>query len=100
MKIVLNECFGGFELPEQFCEAYELDEDEYKALRYDIDRADARLIEFLESYFAATGEKSYSGRFSKLVIEEIPDNATDWHVSEYDGEETLIYVVDGKLHWA
>ncbi len=96
MKIVINECFGGFELPEEFCEVYELDENEY----YDIDRADARLIDFLETYFAATGEKSYSGRFSELVIEEIPDNATDWHISEYDGAETLIYVVDGKLHWA
>ena len=94
MKIVINACFGGFELPTEFCTIYELD-------RYDnIDRTDTRLVDFLETYFEATGEESYSGRFSELVIEEIPDTSTDWHISEYDGVESLIYVVDGKLHWA
>ncbi len=93
MKIVINECFGGFSLPSDFCELYGLDEYD------DIDRADARLVEFLESYFAATGENSYSESFSELVIEEIPDNSTDWHVTEYDGSESIVYVVDGKLHW-
>ena len=94
MKIIINECFGGFSLPSDFCEMYELD-------KYaNIDRADARLVEFLESYFAATGEDSYSKGFSELVIEEIPDNSTDWCINEYDGAESIIYVVDGKLHWA
>ena len=94
MKIVINKRYGSFELPTEFCTIYELDE-------YDgIDRADTRLVDFLESYFAATGKKSYSGRFSKLVIKEIPDIATDWDISEYDGVESIIYVVDGQLHWA
>lgn len=94
MKIVINRCFGGFSLPSYFCEIYELDKYD------DIDRADARLVEFLESYFAATGKNSYSESFSKLVVEEIPDNSTDWHIDDYDGAESIIYVVDGKLHWA
>lgn len=94
MKIVVNNCFGNFELPTEFCTIYELDEYD------DIDRADARLIDFLESYFTATGEKSYSGRFSELIVVEIPDIATDWHINEYDGVESIVYVVDGKLHWA
>ena len=29
----------------------------------------------------------------------IPDNATDWDIEDYDGNETLIYVVDGKIHY-
>ena len=94
MKFVLNECFGGFSLPEEFCEIYNCDKYD------DIDRTDKRLIDFLENYFSATGESSYKGTCSYLVIEEIPNTATDWYIDEYDGAESLIYVVDGKLHWA
>ena len=32
-----------------------------------------------------------------LVVKEIPDNATDYMITEYDGAEGIIYVVDGKL---
>ena len=94
MKFVLNECFGGFSLPEEFCEVYDCDSYD------DIDRTDKRLIDFLETYFSATGKDFYEGDYSHLIIEEIPDTATDWHINDYDGAESLIYVVDGKLHWA
>lgn len=32
-----------------------------------------------------------------LGVVEIPANATDWRVEEYDGSEHIIAVVDGKL---
>lgn len=35
-----------------------------------------------------------------LRVIEIPDEATDYMVVEYDGVEGVIYVVDGKLHYA
>lgn len=33
-----------------------------------------------------------------LVILDIPDDATDWMIVDYDGAERIIYVLDGKLH--
>ena len=41
-----------------------------------------------------------SGFCANLRIVEIPDDYTDYYINEYDGAETLIYVKDGKLHWA
>jgi hypothetical protein len=35
-----------------------------------------------------------------LEVVEIPDNVTDYKITEYDGIERVIYVVDGKLHYA
>ena len=85
MKIVINACFGGFSLPKEFCKKYNMETYD------DIDRTDERLISFVES----------RGRIreacSMLVVKEIPDNATDYMITEYDGAESIIYVVDGKL---
>jgi len=85
MKIVINTCFGGFSLPTEFCKKYNM-----KAYD-DIERTDERLVSFVES----------RGRIregcSMLVVKEIPDNATDYMITEYDGAEGIIYVVDGKL---
>lgn len=89
MKVVINACFGGFNLPTEFCEKYNIStyDDEY----YDIDRTDTRLVSFIES------NNFTQPRCSKLVVEEIPENATDWEISEYDGAEEIICVVDGKI---
>ena len=35
-----------------------------------------------------------------LVVVEIPDGATDWDIYEYDGLETIIYVLNGKIYYA
>jgi hypothetical protein len=35
-----------------------------------------------------------------LVVVEIPDNATDWNIEEYDGLETVIYVLNGRICYA
>jgi len=37
---------------------------------------------------------------NSLEVVEIPDNATDYRIAEYDGIERVIYVVDGKLCFA
>lgn len=89
MKAVINRCFGGFSLPTEFCEKYGIDkyDDEF----YDISRTDERLVSFVES-------KNFTQpTFSKLSVVEIPDNATDWEISEYDGAEEIICVVDGTI---
>ena len=88
MKIVLNKCYGGFGLDEELAEKYGIDE-------WSVDRSDAKLIELVEKYGEDAG-----GSHSELEIVEIPDEATDWEIDEYDGFESVIYVVDGKIHHA
>lgn len=91
MKIVINSCYGGFSLSESAAaymgtSTYSLDEDI---------RTDPRLVDMVERDAPAA-----SGRYANLTVVEIPDNATDWELNEYDGYESITYVVDGKIHHA
>lgn len=87
MKIVINECYGGYGLSNWALKELGIEYAE------DIARTDSRLI-YLVEYDA----ESTSGRYAELEVVEIPDNATDWEINEYDGLEEIIFVVDGKLH--
>ena len=89
MKIVINNCFGGFRLSDDFLDKYGK---EFRELK----RNDPKLVAAIEEF----GEEESSGYYSKLHIVEIPDDSTDYYVHEYDGAEDVIYVKDGKLHWA
>lgn len=89
MTIILNRCYGGFHIPEEFAQTHGLN-------RYDrISRTDPELIAFVQS----KGGKIAEG-CAALEAVEVPDNCTDWIMEEYDGCETIIYVVDGKIHHA
>jgi hypothetical protein len=33
------------------------------------------------------------------MVVEIPNEATDYEILEYDGLEEVVCVIDGKLHW-
>jgi hypothetical protein len=87
MKIVINKCFGGFSVNDNIVEMLNLES------RYDLedDRTNSKLIELIES-----GE-DVNGEYSDLVVVEIPDDATDYMINEYDGYETVYYVLDGKI---
>lgn len=83
MKIVINKAYGGFTFPteykklsEEFC--FEFQEEL---------RTDPELIELVENGCSNPD----------LAVVEIPDEATDWELNDYDGWETITYVVDGKL---
>lgn len=89
MTIVLNTCYGGFHIPEAFAEAHGLDTYD------DIDRTDAELIAFIK---AEGDDGEYEEGCACLSLVELPENVTDWEISEYDGYESLIYVVDGKIY--
>lgn len=89
MIMVLNKDWGGFHLPETFCEQYGFD-------RYDaITRDDPRLVKFVQSHGGL-----YDGDGVRLRLVEIPDTMTDWEMNDYDGIETTTYVVDGKIYHA
>lgn len=90
MKIVINQCYGGFDLSENFEKFFNYDWLDTDSKEFRINPA---LIKAVEEDSASVGAE-----YSKLKVVEIPDNATDWEIQEYDGLENLIYVVDGKIH--
>lgn len=87
MKIVINKCFGGFSVNDNIVKMLNLES------RYELedDRTNTKLIELIES------GKNVNGEFSNLVVVEIPDDATDYMIDEYDGYENVLYVLDGKI---
>ena len=83
MKIVVNADFGSF--------GYGVSKEyEECVFAYENDRANPELVAFVENHPDDCGD---------LAIMTIPDNATDWDIQEYDGNENLIYVVNGKIHY-
>ncbi len=86
MKLVINTTFGGFCLPDEFCKLHGLERWD------DVLRDQPELV----SYVEARGQVyTFGGR---LEVVEIPKEATDWELNQYDGLESITYVVDGKLH--
>ena len=83
MKIVINANFGcyGCDVSEQYVDLVD---------RYQNDRTNSELVAFVENHPNDCGD---------LEVVTIPDNATDWDIQDYDGNEDLIYVVDGKIHY-
>ena len=83
MYYVINKAWGGFYLPDEICEIlgcgnYD-DRDEF--------RASPILVDWVFHHMEETN----------LRIVDIPDTATDWICEEYDGLESVICVINGKL---
>lgn len=93
MKIVINRCFGGFSLSKKvlallpffFSDGIADDSKEF--------RSSPALVELIEKY----GENA-NGSMAKLKIVEIPTEATDFEISNYDGMEHVIFVLDGQIY--
>jgi len=86
MKIVINQCFGGFGIsPKGMKRYFELkgipENDEFSS--YNILRNDPHLVQVVEEM----GEKA-SGQYAKLEVFEIPDNVI-WEIETYDGIEWI-----------
>ena len=90
MKIVINRRFGGFSLSKEARDILKVDQYED-----DLDvRLSCKLVEMVEK-----DPEAASGEFARLTVVDIPDDATDWFIDEYDGLERVIYVVNGKLQF-
>ena len=89
MKVVINNCYGGFGLSDEACKFLGI---EY-AFNIEHDRTNEKLIEAVEKFGDAV-----NGSYSDLKIVDVPDEATDWQLQEYDGIESIIYVVNGKIN--
>lgn len=114
MKMLINGCYGGFGISE---EALEVIAKNNEALfkefvergvydtacnewyNYKLDCTEIRTNQILISELESLIENDFPVDRSSSCIEivEIPDNATDWRLIDYDGVETLYYVVDGKI---
>lgn len=86
MKFALNKAWGGFSLSKEFCSLYP----EFHTYSF-IERNDPRLIKFLEDH---------DGKMGTVVLVTLEGIPTDYILNDYDGKESIIYVVDGKLHFA
>ena len=88
MKFIINACYGGFGINSKWeaenCEKY---------CNGDC-RKCAKLIRAIEE------RENVDDGFSKLTVVEFPDEATDYELLEYDGIESLLYVLDGKIRYA
>lgn len=85
MKLVINSCFGGFSIKESIAKKYGFD-------LYTEKRNNPQLINLIESGVDC------NGMCAKLVVIDVPENATDYIIQEYDGYESILYVVDGKIY--
>lgn len=86
MVFVLNRDWGGFSLPQDFCDVFDTENV--------IERTDPRLVQWVRDH---ANERGMCG---DLACIEIPDSCTDYEIDEYDGWESIIYVIDGKIHHA
>jgi len=85
MKVVINNSYGGFRVNDDVAEKLGIDP-------YTVERDNIKLITLIEF---GIGCNSW---LSDLRVVEIPDDATDYEITEYDGRESVIYVLDGKIH--
>lgn len=90
MKIVLNKEYGGFSLPEGFKTLYKITTYEEE---WAVERTDERLIHYVELNGGET-------KWGDLKVVEIPETCTDWELNNYDGFESITYVVGGKIFHA
>ena len=86
MKLVVNKRYTGFEVSKEVVKALNL-RDEYDF----VERDNETLIKMVEKGCG-------SGLQAELVVIEIPDNATDWFVNNYDGWEVVYYALDGVIY--
>ena len=88
MNIVVNKCYGGFSLSDTACKMLNCDP-------YDFSDPSTRSNPELIGCVTLLGKEA-GGKCSALAVVSIPDTATDWEIEEYDGYESIIYVVGGK----
>ena len=80
MKVVINDCYGGFGLSNKALDMLGLNSDSI----FDRDRANPKLVEVVEKL----GEEA-NGFCASLRVIEIPNDVKEWYIDDYDGVETI-----------
>ena len=81
MKIVINNCNGGFGLPKEALTLFNERSGAVVIYDFNIKRNDPILVEIVEQL----GEAA-DGDYAELKVVEIPDDV-QWTIEEYDGAE-------------
>lgn len=83
MKVVINDCYGGFSLTDAAMKEYKNRKNitDLTFYDYDIPRECPVLVAMVEEQGTAI-----NGDFSALKVVEIPD-VVNWYIEEYDGME-------------
>lgn len=84
IKMVINGDYGSFGdgVAEEFQDFVYQSED---------DRFSLELVKFVEEHPEECGD---------LMVVGIPEGFTDYDIEEYDGLESVLYVLNGKMYWA
>jgi hypothetical protein len=90
MKIVINTCFGGFNISKE-AEALYKTITSIEAFPHEMQRDDPVLVKIVEDLGAEA-----NGDYAKLKVVEIPDDV-DWAIDEYDGKE---WVAEKHRTWS
>ena len=92
MKVVINNCYGGFGMTNAALEEYKSRRDitDENFWYYDIPRDCPVLVSMVEEQGSAM-----NGGFSDLKVVEIPDDV-EWYIEEYDGME---HVAESHRTW-
>lgn len=77
MKVIINQCWGGFGLSEKAKKMLKIKYD------WDVKRNDPKLVKVVEEL-----GKEANGQFANLKIIEIPDDI-EWDIEDYDGMESI-----------
>jgi hypothetical protein len=94
MKIVINSCYGSFNLSDYAFQLYKerANVPEHIPLAaWDIPRNDETLIAIVEEL-----DQQSWGQFSTLKVVEIPDDV-EWEICDYDGDE---WVAEKHRKWS
>ena len=91
MKVVINDCHGGFGLSDAALKEYKVRKGitDPNFYYYDIPRDCSVLVEMVERGDA-------DGEYSDLKVVEIPDGV-NWYIEEYDGME---HVAERHRTWS
>ncbi len=97
-KMIINGCWGGYHVSDEAIKEFQIEVGKYGYEDIDDVRygSEARDNEALIAIVERLGDRA-SAECSCLGVVEIPDDATDFMITEYDGSETLYYVQDGKI---
>ena len=88
MKIVINDCYGGYSLSPWALKILGINNSN------ELRRENPRLVFYVEGNAIEA-----AGRNAHLRVVEVPSDATDYEIVEYAGKESVVYVKDGHLHW-
>ena len=91
MKVVINQCHGGFSISAEALQEYIKLSGNKQATGYDISRNDINLVAIVEKL-----QEKANGPFAKLTIVEVPDDVK-WFIQEYDGME---WVAEEHRTWS